>query len=176
MPFQYEGYRSPFANSIAELMLRRGEIAARAAEQSGNAWADTSCQANETLVKEQASAKEKKAGLWQNPDPIKPADFRKMKAQQPEVAQGPVRRLYTGLAPIQQPRSPKLALGMSLEDFIAYCGDKGTRSKVSSNEYSQHFSLNYPTIDENVRKNCDGDFDFRRRAGEALFTLESVLQ
>src|SRR5437868_11858191 len=39
MPFQYEGYRSPFANSIAELMLRRGEIAARAAEQSGNAWA-----------------------------------------------------------------------------------------------------------------------------------------
>src|SRR5438067_13175390 len=39
MPFQYEGYRSPFANSIAELMLRRGDIAARQAEQSGNAWA-----------------------------------------------------------------------------------------------------------------------------------------
>src|SRR5205823_13258685 len=39
MPFQYEGYRSPFANSIAELMLRRGDIAARQAEQSGAAWA-----------------------------------------------------------------------------------------------------------------------------------------
>src|SRR5438094_310035 len=39
MPFQYEGYRSPFANSIAELMLRRGDSAARQAEQSGNAWA-----------------------------------------------------------------------------------------------------------------------------------------
>src|SRR5438093_3424684 len=39
MPFQYEGYRSPFANSIAELMLRRWDIAARQAEQSGNAWA-----------------------------------------------------------------------------------------------------------------------------------------
>lgn len=49
-PFQYDTYRNAQAGSIAELMARRGDIAAkraesvgqiqgRAAEQSGNAWA-----------------------------------------------------------------------------------------------------------------------------------------
>lgn len=33
--YQFEAYRSPFANSIAEMMLRRGDIAARRAEQIG---------------------------------------------------------------------------------------------------------------------------------------------
>jgi hypothetical protein len=51
MPFQYQPYSSPFAGSIAQLIARRGEIAAhaaelagqanaRAAEQSGAAWAN----------------------------------------------------------------------------------------------------------------------------------------
>lgn len=50
MPFQYQDSRAPAAGSIAELMLRRGDIAAqqaqqvgaaqaRAAEARGNAWA-----------------------------------------------------------------------------------------------------------------------------------------
>jgi hypothetical protein len=49
-PYQYDTYRSPYGNSIAELIARRGQIAARqaeqianaqarATEQSGNAWA-----------------------------------------------------------------------------------------------------------------------------------------
>jgi hypothetical protein len=51
MPFQYQPYSSPFAGSIAQLIARRGEIAAhaaelagqanaRGAEQSGAAWAN----------------------------------------------------------------------------------------------------------------------------------------
>src|SRR5438132_1030675 len=47
MPFQYEGYRSPFANSIAELMLRRGDIAARHAETIGHAQAQAALQSGQ---------------------------------------------------------------------------------------------------------------------------------
>lgn len=49
-PFQYDSYRNPYAGTIGDLILRRGEIAARQAEQvaaaqaratevSGSAWA-----------------------------------------------------------------------------------------------------------------------------------------
>lgn len=38
MPFSFEPYRSPFTNSIADTILRRGDIAAQAAARSGAIW------------------------------------------------------------------------------------------------------------------------------------------
>lgn len=38
MPFRYEDQQNPLVGTIAALMQRRGEIAARQQEQSGQAW------------------------------------------------------------------------------------------------------------------------------------------
>jgi hypothetical protein len=40
-PFQYEPIRSPYVGSLADLMMAKGQIAARAAEQQGQIWGNT---------------------------------------------------------------------------------------------------------------------------------------
>lgn len=49
MPFQYAPYRSPFTNSIAETMLRKGDAAARASEQTGQIYGQAIANIGQTV-------------------------------------------------------------------------------------------------------------------------------
>ncbi len=146
--------------------------------ESGNAWADSTCQTDETLVKAELSAREKRAGLWQSPNPIRPIVFVKSKQApvQPQVSQTQSRRIFTGLAPIPPPPRKGLYIGMTVESFKAKCGDKAKTSKLYTSEGYQSFDLSLAETEENIDKGCAGSFTFRRTSDNATFQLTTAFQ
>lgn len=137
----------------------------------GNAWADTSCGENELLVKEEKAAKEKKLGLWQNPNPTKPGEFDASK--QPSAGKPTsTRRIYTGLAPAPPPpKNPSLHIGMTLEEFIEICGNSAKPSKITNTSTRQSFSVDITATPENIKKKCNGSFAFDRDSSAAPFKM-----
>lgn len=152
--------------------------------ESGNAWADSSCQTDEALVKKELSARTSKSGLWQNPNPVRPSDFREAKQQEQVVAvsREPGRRVFTGLAPTPPPivtssgKPSALYIGMSLDDFTEICGDNGKKSTLYSSEGYQSFSIDIPATKENAKTGCSGYFHFNRTSEEPIFKLSSAIQ
>ncbi len=148
------------------------------AVKSGNAWVDSSCQINEVLAKEELSAKEKKNGLWQNPNAVRPSEFVASKSEQLPVKteNSPARRIYSGIAP-KPPASPiGLYIGMTLQEFVEICGEAGKRSSLTTTQYSQWFSLEIPTTKETAGKGCGGTFNFDRSTGKPNFLMTSTTQ
>jgi micrococcal nuclease len=159
--------------------------------KSGNAWADTSCggETNDALTKEEASAREKKVGLWQNSNdpPVNPAEFRR-KIQQEKQAKDtppptpPARQIYEGLAPATpiltaDGKESDLSIGMSLDSFLNICGEAtGKRSKIYTTEYSESFDITVPPTRANTALGCDGTFTFRRTAEKPNFRLSSTIR
>ena len=148
------------------------------AVKSGNAWVDSTCQTNEMLVKEELSAREKKHGLWENPNPVHPAEFLKSGRQQqqkPPAAQADNssgRRIFTGLAPAPPPpKNSLLFIGMTLEHFIEVCGAPPEKSSMATTSTRQSFSLNIPPTPENIKKKCNGSFSFDRESSDAPFRM-----
>lgn len=146
--------------------------------EAGNAWADNFCQSNETFSKAEASAREKKIGLWQFPAPVVPSDFVKAKQndKKPGIVQTKERKVFAGLAPNSPSGVKKLAIGMTLESFLSICGNKGELSKIYTSSSGQTFSVDNPVTEESVKKNCDGSFTFQKMGRERFFTLSSVYQ
>lgn len=148
--------------------------------KSGNAWADTSCQNIELLAQEELSAKEKKVGLWQKDNPIRPAEFRKQKQELEQVQavtiQTDGRRIFTGLAPTPPPLRKGMYLGMTVNSFTSICGEKGEKSQIYTSDGYQSFSITIPKTKEDVDKGCSGSFNFTRTSGYPVFTLKSAFQ
>lgn len=149
--------------------------------QTGNAWADSTCQTNEILAKEETTARERKIGLWQNPNPVRPQEFLKQKQEQAQAtaessqpATG--RRIFTGLAPIPPPPRKGLYIGMALESFETKCGKDGKMSKLYTAEGYQSFDLSVAETAEGVAKGCAGTFTFTRYTDNGLFTLRTAFQ
>jgi hypothetical protein len=86
MPFTYQDSRAPAAGSIAELMLRRGDIAARQAEQIGAAQAAAAQQSGQAWAGAAQNIGNSVSGsIQQATDPR-----RKLEALQAQQAQGQV--------------------------------------------------------------------------------------
>ena len=159
----------------AQVILKNKDLSVWAIE-SGNAWADSSCQPDETLVKKETAAKENKVGLWHNPNAVRPSDYLKGKKEVVPVKTEPERRIYAGLAPVWKSRVPGLYINMTLADFIDECGEKGEKGKTYTSENYQHFSVDFPVTKENAAKGCDGSFSFQRSSSDQPYRLSSVVQ
>lgn len=152
--------------------------------ESGNAWADSRCRTDENLVKAEIAAREKKTGLWQNPNAVRPSDFLKSKQQpaQTQITQSDSRKIFTGLAPTPPPKltpagKPSgIYIGMTLEDFTDICGDKGEKGRVTTGSYSRSFSLDLPDTKENIAKGCNGGFGFSADSSSKIFKLTVYTQ
>lgn len=137
----------------------------------GYAWTDKTCQPNEIFSKAESAAREKKIGLWQYPNPVRPTEF--LTAKQ---AQTKDRKIFSGLAPNMPGGSKKLAIGMTLESFISICGKEGDLSTMTTTEYGQGFYIEFPSTEENVKKNCDGRFRFYKSIKDRDFKLDAASQ
>lgn len=150
--------------------------------KTGNAWADSACQQNDAMTKAESSAREKKIGLWQNSNPVQPAEFRKIKESQTQAqtVQNKQRKIFSGLAPTPPPikRIPTgIYAGMGLNDFLRICGKEGKKSQLyTSSRGYQSFTIDYPETQENNGKGCSGGrFSFERMSGED-FILDNMFQ
>ena len=147
--------------------------------KSGNAWADSSCQVNEALVKEESAVKEKKLGLWQNPNPMRPNDFlQSNREQSPAVtSQAPARRIFSGIAPAPPPimtadgKLSDLYIGMTFSEFLQVCGDSGKKSSMSVTENRVSFSIVFADSEENKDKGCHGRFGFEKNPTKVNFEM-----
>lgn len=166
---------------IASVMLKDKDLSLWAIE-SGYAWADSSCQANEALVKKELSAREGKVGLWRNPNAVRPSEFLKGIKEQPQTKGEPERKIFGGLAPTPPPiltpegKPTGLYIGMTIDDFIRICGEVGEQSKTMTNEYGQSFSVEIAATKDNSGKGCFGSFGFNRTKSKPIFKLDSVYQ
>lgn len=141
------------------------------AVKSGTAWADTACEENEVMAKEQLAAMEKKVGLWQGANPVKPSEFDT--SQKPVSSDKPSseRRIYSGLAPAPPPpKNSSLYIGMTLEEFVSVCSG-GKRNDLNTTETRQSFSVSIEPTPENLKKQCAGNFSFERNRSDRPFTM-----
>ncbi len=143
------------------------------AVKSGNAWADVRCEANGMLAKEEASARTRGIGLWENPNAAGPSNFVKLKQKpETEASETSSRRIFTGLAPTPPPpKNSLLFIGMTLEDFSGICGTSGKKSSLTTTKTLQSFSLDVPQTPENIKKKCNGNFHFERESSDAPFKM-----
>lgn len=174
------GYKDDCLNRPVASVLFNNKDLSLSLVESGKAWADSACQTDITLVKKEMSAKESKIGLWQNPNPVRPGDFRNSKKQHQTppatVAQETGRRIFTGLAPNPPPPRKGLYIGMTVESFTAKCGSEGKMSKLYTSEGYQSFDLSLAETKENVDKGCAGSFTFKRTSDNSVFELTIAFQ
>lgn len=141
----------------------------------GDAWADPDCVPDQKFVTAEKTAREKKIGLWQNPNPIKPSDF--LKARQ-TIVQPPKtekeRKIFSGLEPIRTV-ALNVYIGMTLDSFEELCKTTGNQDAATTDTGHHAFATNVTAASEELlKKGCNGRFIFERTARRRPYLLIKI--
>lgn len=134
MPFTYQDSRSPSAGSIAELMLRRGDIAAKQAETIGNAQARAAEVGGQAWAGAAQNIGQSVSGaIQQATDPRRQSEAIALKEQKTGIAEHDVfKKILKDTPPVSEN-------GMQLYD-LAGLASKATAAGIDPSGYLEHYA------------------------------------
>lgn len=139
MPFDFQPYRSPFTNSIAELMLRRGDAAARSAEQIGAIQGNAAQQSGQAWAQGLMGATQAVAGIPQQIETAKrnatidETNALRLKETKDAIAE------HDTFKKILRDTPPVNENGMQLYDLPSLAS-KATAAGIDPSAYLEHYS------------------------------------